>query len=169
MKFACEGAPPLLIRTAAWCKLSAFIASETRFQPAGRQAAAGSRRLPARRSFFKSLLCLEAASRVKRAPRNAAEIKRVQQLAGAMRMRMNIEFGGDAVTRIGTAPAHHATGLAARAIFHPLRHFAPRACAARRRACPSRTMAIARMRAPAWHPPREPPPPATAQRSNPGA
>ena len=39
-------------------------------------------------------------------------------------MRMNIEFGGDAVTRIGTAPAHHAIGVEVRAVFHPLRHFA---------------------------------------------
>ncbi len=40
-------------------------------------------------------------------------------------MQLNIEFGGDAVTQVGTAPAHHAIGLAVRAVFHPLRHLTP--------------------------------------------
>src|ERR1019366_9109671 len=40
-------------------------------------------------------------------------------------MQMNIEFGGDAVTQISTAPAHHAIGVEVRAVFYPLRHFAP--------------------------------------------
>lgn len=40
-------------------------------------------------------------------------------------MQVDIEFGGDAVPQVGTAPAYHAIGLAVRAIFHPLRHFAP--------------------------------------------
>jgi hypothetical protein len=47
----------------------------------------------------------------------------LQQLADAALMQVNIEFGGDAVTQIGTAPAHHAIALAVRAVFHPLRHF----------------------------------------------
>jgi hypothetical protein len=36
-------------------------------------------------------------------------------------MQVNIEFGGDAVTQIGTAPAHHAIALAVRTVFS---HFA---------------------------------------------
>jgi hypothetical protein len=40
-------------------------------------------------------------------------------------MQMNIEFGGGAVTLVSTAPAHHAIGLEVRAVFYPLRHFAP--------------------------------------------
>src|ERR1700730_16962570 len=39
-------------------------------------------------------------------------------------MQMNIEFGGDAGTQVGTAPAYHAVGLGIRAVFHPLRHLA---------------------------------------------
>ena len=40
-------------------------------------------------------------------------------------MQVNMEFGGDAVTQVSTAPAHHAIGLEVRAVFYPLRHFAP--------------------------------------------
>ena len=40
-------------------------------------------------------------------------------------MQINIEFGGDAVTQVSTAPAHHAIGLEVRAVFYPLRYFAP--------------------------------------------
>ena len=80
---------------------------KTRLQPAGRQAAAGSRRMPARQSFFKSLLRLEVALRMKRAPRDAAEIKRVQQLADTALMHADAKVRGDAVTQIGTAPARH--------------------------------------------------------------
>ena len=40
-------------------------------------------------------------------------------------MQVNIEFGGDAVPQVGTAPAYHAIRLEVRAIFYPLRHFAP--------------------------------------------
>ena len=40
-------------------------------------------------------------------------------------MQMNIEFGGDAVTQVSTAPAHHAISLEVRAVFYPLRYFAP--------------------------------------------
>ena len=47
------------------------------------------------------------------------------RLADAALMQMNIEFGGDAVTQVSTAPAHHAIGLEVRAVFYPLRHFAP--------------------------------------------
>ena len=43
-------------------------------------------------------------------------------------MQANIEFGGDAIPQIGTAPAHHPIGLAVRAVFHPLRHFAQLGC-----------------------------------------
>ena len=63
--------------------------------------------------------------RVHGTPRHAAEIQLLQQLADAALMQMNIEFGGDAVTQISTAPAHHAIGLEVRAVFYPLRHFAP--------------------------------------------
>jgi hypothetical protein len=38
-------------------------------------------------------------------------------------MQMNIEFGGDAITQVSTAPAHHAIGLEVRAVFYPLRYF----------------------------------------------
>ena len=62
---------------------------------------------------------------MKRAHRDAAEIERVQQLAGAALMQVNIEFGGDAVTQVSPAPAHPAIGLAVRAVFPPLRHLAP--------------------------------------------
>jgi len=34
-----------------------------------------------------------------------------QQLADAALMQMNIEFGGNAVTQVSTAPAHHASVL----------------------------------------------------------
>ena len=47
------------------------------------------------------------------------------RLADAALMQMNIEFGGDVVTQVSTAPAHHAIGLEVRAVFYPLRHFAP--------------------------------------------
>ncbi len=57
--------------------------------------------------------------------RYAAEIQLVQQFADATLMQMNIEFGGDAVTQVSTAPAHHAIGLEVRAVFYPLRYFAP--------------------------------------------
>jgi hypothetical protein len=57
--------------------------------------------------------------------RHAAEIQLLQQLTDAALMQMNIEFGGDAVTQVGTAPAHHAVGLEVGAVFYPLRHFAP--------------------------------------------
>ena len=97
---------------------------QPRFQPAGRQAAAGSRRVPARRSFFKSLLRLKVGLRVHRTHRDAAEIQLLQKLADAALMQMNIEFGGDAVTQVGTAPAYHAVGLGIRAVFRPLRHLA---------------------------------------------
>src|SRR5580704_12437122 len=60
-----------------------------------------------------------------RAHRHAAEIQLLQQLADTALMQMNFEFGGDAVTQVSTAPAHHAIGLEVRAVFHPLRHFAP--------------------------------------------
>src|SRR5580704_12945668 len=58
-------------------------------------------------------------------PRHAAEIQLLQQLADAALIQLNIEFGGDAVTQVGTAPAHHAIGLAVRAVFHPRRHLTP--------------------------------------------
>jgi hypothetical protein len=72
---------------------------ETRFRPAGRQVPAGLRCAPAQRSFFKSLLCLKVALRMHGTPRHAAEIQLLQQLADAALMQMNIEFGGDTVTR----------------------------------------------------------------------
>jgi len=34
-------------------------------------------------------------------------------------MQVNIEFGGDAVPQVGTAPAYHAIRLEVRAIFYP--------------------------------------------------
>src|SRR6202011_5297481 len=89
---------------------------ETRFRPAGRQAPAGLRCAPARRSFFKSLLCLKVALRVLGTPRHAAEIQLLQQL-----MQMNMEFGGDAVPQVSTAPAHHAIGLEVRTASPPTR------------------------------------------------
>jgi hypothetical protein len=49
----------------------------------------------------------------------------LQRFADAALMQVNIEFRGDAVTQIGTAPAHHAITLAVGTVFHPLRHFAP--------------------------------------------
>src|ERR1700704_6675124 len=52
------------------------------------------------------------------------EIQLLQKLADAALMQMNIEFDGDAVTQVGTAPAYHAVGLGIRAVFHPLRHLA---------------------------------------------
>src|SRR3982074_3501598 len=84
---------------------------ETRFQPAGRQAPAGLRRAPVRRSFFKSRLGLKVALRVHGTPRHAAEIQLLQKLADAALMQVNIEFGGDAVPQVGTAPAYHAIRL----------------------------------------------------------
>src|SRR6202023_2938737 len=98
---------------------------ETRFRPAGRQAPAGLRCAPARRSFFKSLLCLKVALRVHGTPRHAAEIQLLQQLADAALMQMNMEFGGDAVPQVSTAPAHHAIGLEVRTALHPLGHLTP--------------------------------------------
>jgi len=74
---------------------------------------------------FLKLLCLKVALRVHRTHRHAAEIQLLQQLADAALVQMNIEFGGNAVTQVSTAPAHHAIGLEVRAVFHPLRHFAP--------------------------------------------
>ena len=67
----------------------------------------------------------KVALRVHRTHRHAAEIQLLQQLADAALVQMNIEFGGNAVTQVSTAPAHHAIGLEVRAVFHPLRHFAP--------------------------------------------
>ena len=61
----------------------------------------------------------------RRTHRDAAEIQLLQKLADAALMQMNIEFGGDAVTQVGTAPAYHAVGLGIRAVFHPLRHLTP--------------------------------------------
>ena len=66
--------------------------------------------------------------RVHGTPRHAAEIQLLQQLADAALMQMNIEFGGDAVTQISTAPAHHAIGLEVRAVFY---HFATRSAGPR--------------------------------------
>ena len=81
--------------------------------------------MPARQSFFKSLLRLEVALRMKRAPRDAAEIKRVQQLADTALMHADAKVRGDAVTQIGTAPARHPVCLAVRAALNPLRHLGP--------------------------------------------
>ena len=40
-------------------------------------------------------------------------------------MQMNMEFGGDAVTQVGTAPAHHAVGLDVRTALHSLSDLTP--------------------------------------------
>jgi hypothetical protein len=68
---------------------------------------------------------LEVALRMKRAHRDAAEIKRVQQLADTALMHADAKVRGDAVTQIGTAPARHPVCLAVRAALNPLRHLGP--------------------------------------------
>jgi hypothetical protein len=40
-------------------------------------------------------------------------------------MQVNMEFGGDAVPQVGTAPAHHAIRLEIRAALHPRGHLTP--------------------------------------------
>ena len=74
---------------------------------------------------FKSLLCLKVALRVHGMPRHVAEIQPLQKLADAALMQVNMKFRGDAVTQVGTAPAHHAIRLEVRAALYPLGHLTP--------------------------------------------
>ena len=90
--------------------------SETRFRPAGRQLPWIAVRASSAK-FFKSLLGLKVALRMHGTPRHAAEIQLLQQLADAALMQVNMEFGGDAVPQVSTAPAHHAIGLEVRGGF----------------------------------------------------
>src|SRR3984893_8580566 len=108
--------------------------------------------------------------------RDAAEIQLLQKLADAALMQMNIEFGGDAVTQVGTAPAYHGVGLGIRAVFHPLRHLAqlgfgqtrltPRLAPPTAADDHPAAWQSPEGAAPAWRQPSAPPPPATAKYSD---
>ena len=71
-----------------------------------------------------TLLCVLLLSLAPTVHAQDRTVETLQKLADAALMQMNIEFGGDAVTQVGTAPAYHAVGLAIRAVLHPLRHLA---------------------------------------------
>jgi hypothetical protein len=60
--------------------------------------------------------------------RRAAEIQLLQQLADAALIQMNMEFGGDAVTPVGPAPAHDAVAAGGQGGADQLAQSAHRRC-----------------------------------------
>ena len=91
---------PMRVRGPCW---PTRASSGNQISP-GRPAPAGSRRGPARRSVFKSLLRRKVALRVQGTHRHA-ESQLLQPLADAALGPSNMEFGGAAVTQVGPAPA----------------------------------------------------------------